>query len=114
MDIGLLMTATERTRAQVHTGLRHLRLVAAARGLPPVTWDRSWGYRLLDDAPDVWISYERAFLETEHHRVENFIKTTLLAHEKKTPEDPYIQTLLTQIRAVESTLNLLANLGRTP
>ncbi|GAA3794474.1 hypothetical protein [Streptomyces chiangmaiensis] len=33
-----LMAATEHTRAQIHTGLAHLRQVAAARGLPPVTW----------------------------------------------------------------------------
>ncbi|MFB7323881.1 MULTISPECIES: hypothetical protein [unclassified Streptomyces] len=46
------MAATERTRAQVHTGLAHLRQVAAAKGLPPVTWDKTWGYRMLDDAPE--------------------------------------------------------------
>ncbi|WP_405594626.1 hypothetical protein [Streptomyces sp. NBC_01092] len=42
------MASTERTRAHIHTGLAHLRQVAAARGLPPVTWDRKWGYAKLD------------------------------------------------------------------
>ncbi|GAA1146345.1 MULTISPECIES: hypothetical protein [Streptomyces violaceusniger group] len=41
LTIVQLMAATERTRAQVHTGLAHLRQVAAAKGLPPVTWDKT-------------------------------------------------------------------------
>ncbi|MFD7447263.1 RacP protein [Streptomyces sp. NPDC059909] len=104
------MAATERIRAQLHTGLAHLRKVAAAKGLPPVTWDRKWGYRLLDDAPEVWIGYERAFFATVHHRVENFIAGTLLPHQKKTPDDPYVRTVMAQMGAIESTLQLLANL----
>ncbi|MFE5819976.1 hypothetical protein ACFQ6S_42070 [Streptomyces sp. NPDC056479] len=55
----------------------HLRKVAAAKGLPSVTWGKVWGYRKLDDAPEVWIGYERAFFETVHHRVENFIAGAL-------------------------------------
>lgn len=73
---------------EVHTGLAHLRQVAAARGLPPVTWDRQWGYRLLDNAPEVWIGYERAFFGTVHHRVANFIAGILLPHQTETPDDP--------------------------
>ncbi|MEU2867489.1 RacP protein [Streptomyces mirabilis] len=110
LTIAQLMSATERTRAQVHTGLAHLRKVAAAKCLPPVTWDKRWGYRMLDDAPEVWIGYEQAFFETVHHRVENFIAGTLLPHQKKTPNDPYIRTVMAQMGAIESTLQLLANL----
>ncbi|MGW0769195.1 hypothetical protein [Streptomyces sp. NPDC002676] len=84
------MATTERTHAQIHTWLAYLRQVAAARGLPPVTWDREWGYRLLDD--------------------ENFIAGTLLPHWKKTPNAPYIRTGMAQMGAIESTLQLLANL----
>lgn len=113
LTIVQLMAATERTRSQIHTGLRHLRQIAAARGLPPVTWDRTWGYRMLDDAPEVWIGYERAFLETEHHRIAHFIAGTLVPHQKKTPDDPYIRTVMAQIGAVESTLQLLTSLDRT-
>ena len=105
-----LMAATERTRAQVHTGLAHLRKVAAAKGLPPITWDRTWGYRMLDDAPEIWIGYERAFFESTHHRIVNFIEGILLAHRKKKPDDPYIRTVMAQMGAIESTLHLLANL----
>lgn len=64
LTIVQLMAATERTRVQVHTGLAHLRQVAAAKGLPPVTWDKTWGYRMLEDAPEVWIGYEWAFFES--------------------------------------------------
>jgi hypothetical protein len=110
LTVAQLMAATERTRAQIHTGLAHLRQVAAARGLPPVTWDRKWGYRLLDDAPEVWIRYERAFFGTVHHRVANFIAGILLPHQTKTPDDPYIRTVMAQMGAIESTLQLLANL----
>lgn len=108
LSVTQLMAATERTRAQIHTGLAHLRQVAAARGLPPVTWDRKWGYRLLDDAPDVWIGYERAFFDTVHHRVANFIAGTLLPHQTKPPDDPYLRTVMAQMGAIESTLQLLA------
>ncbi|MEV0743514.1 RacP protein [Streptomyces sp. NPDC050549] len=110
LSVVQLVAATERTRAQVHTGLAHLRQVAAAKGLPPVTWDKSWGYRMLDDAPEVWIGYERAFFESVHHRVENFIAGILLPHQKKKPDDPYIRTVMAQMGAIESTLQLLANL----
>ncbi|NGO68077.1 hypothetical protein [Streptomyces boncukensis] len=78
-----------------------------------MTWDRQWGYRMLDDAPEVWISYERAFFETEHRRIANFIAAILPAHQNKTPDDPYIRTVMAQIGAVESTFHLLANLERT-
>ncbi|GGZ69702.1 hypothetical protein GCM10010371_31930 [Streptomyces subrutilus] len=105
-----LMTATERTRAQVHTGLAHLRQVSAAKGLAPVTWDKRWGYRMLDDAPEVWTGYERVFFESVHHRVANFIAGILLPHQKKKPDDPYIRTVMAQMGAIESTLHLLANL----
>lgn len=88
LTITQLMSATERTRAQVHTGLAHLRKVAAARGLPPVTWDGKWGYRLLDDAPEVWIGYERAFFDTVHHRVENFNRRDPPAAPEEDPERP--------------------------
>ncbi|MFF8029337.1 RacP protein [Streptomyces sp. NPDC007896] len=110
LTITQLMSATERTRAQVHTGLAHLRKVAVAKGLPPVTWDTRWGYRMLDDAPEVWTGYEWAFFETVHHRVANFIAGTLLPHQKKTPEDPCIRTVMAQLGAIEPTLQLLANL----
>jgi hypothetical protein len=100
------MAATERTRAQVHTGLAHLRQVAAAKGLPPVTWDKTWGYRMLDDAPEVWIGYERAFSESVHHRVAGI----LLPRQKKKPDDPDIRTVMAQMGAIESTLHLLAHL----
>lgn len=50
LTIVRLMSATDRTRAQIHTGLAHLRKVVAAKGLPPVTWDKRWGYRMLDGA----------------------------------------------------------------
>ncbi len=110
LTINQLMAATERTGAQVHTGLTHLRQVAAAKGLPPVTWDRTWGYRLLDDAPEVWIGYERAFFGTVHQRVANFIAGILLPHQKKKPDDPYIRTVMAQMGAIESTLQLLSNL----
>ncbi|MEV0257259.1 hypothetical protein AB0H82_23760 [Streptomyces sp. NPDC050732] len=80
LTIVQLVAATERTRAQVHIGLAHLRKVAAAKGLPPVIWDKTWGYRILEDAPEVWIRYERAFFESVHHQVENFIAGILLPH----------------------------------
>ncbi|WP_327411503.1 hypothetical protein [Streptomyces sp. NBC_01233] len=54
--------------------------------------------------------YERAFFETVHHRVENFIAGTLLPHQEKTPNDPYIRTVMAQMGAIESTLQLLASL----
>ncbi|MFI9825556.1 hypothetical protein ACIHFC_34760 [Streptomyces sp. NPDC052013] len=75
-----------------------------------MTWDKKRGYRMLEDAPEVWIGYERAFFETVHHRVANFIAGILLAHQKKKPDDPYIRTVLAQMGAIESTLQLLANL----
>ncbi|MEH0573128.1 MULTISPECIES: hypothetical protein [Streptomyces] len=75
-----------------------------------MTWDKTWGYRMLDDAPEVWIGYERAFFEILRHRVANFIEGILLSHEKKEPDDPYIRTVITQMRAVESTFELLAHL----
>ncbi|QCX82873.1 hypothetical protein C9F11_46625 (plasmid) [Streptomyces sp. YIM 121038] len=110
LTITQLMAATERTRAQAYTGIAHLRKIAAARGLPPVTWDKTWGYRMLEDAPEVWIGYERAFFDLLGHRVTNFIEGILLSHEKKEPDDPYIRTVITQMRAVESTFTLLARL----
>lgn len=110
LTIVQLMAATERTRAQVHTGLAHLRQVAAAKGLPPVTWDKTWGYRILDDALEVWTGYERAFFESVHHRVENFIAGILLPHQKKKTDDPYIRTVMAQMGAIEPTLHLLASL----
>ncbi|GAA1146336.1 MULTISPECIES: hypothetical protein [Streptomyces violaceusniger group] len=42
---------------------------------------------MLDDAPEVWIGYERAFFESVHHRVENFIAGILLPHQRKKPDD---------------------------
>lgn len=110
LTITQLMAATERTHAQIHTGLAHLRRVAAARDLPPVTWDRRWGYRLLDDAPEVWIGYERAFFDTVHHRLDNFIAGILLRTRRRPPDDPYIRTVMAQMGAIESTLQLLSNL----
>ncbi|MFI9588035.1 hypothetical protein ACIHCQ_41030 [Streptomyces sp. NPDC052236] len=50
------------------------------------------------------------FFETERHRIKNFIEGILLAHQKKTPDDPYIRTVMAQIGAIESTPGLLANL----
>ncbi|MEV6508628.1 hypothetical protein [Streptomyces sp. NPDC051642] len=76
------MTATERTRAQVHTGLAHLRQVAAAKDLPPITWDRTWGYRMLDGAPEARTGYERAFFESVHHRLAHFTAGILLPNQK--------------------------------
>ncbi|MFD9392081.1 hypothetical protein ACFWBB_15560 [Streptomyces sp. NPDC060000] len=112
LTVTQLMAATERTRAQIHTGLAHLRQVAAARGLPPVTWDRKWGYRLLDDAPEVWIGYERAFFGTVHHRVANFIAGILLPHQTKTPHDPYIRTVMAQMGAIWVFITLMSRLAR--
>ncbi|MFF3404434.1 hypothetical protein ACFYW6_39290 [Streptomyces sp. NPDC002659] len=109
LTITQLTAATERTRAQIHTGLRHLRKVAAARGLPPVTWDATWGYRLVD-APEVWIGYERAFFASEYHRIAHFVAGTLVPHQKKLPDDPYIRTVMAQMGAIESTLELLTRL----
>ncbi|MEW1547049.1 hypothetical protein [Streptomyces tsukubensis] len=99
--IGRLALATERTRSQIYTGVRQLRLVAAARDLPPVTWDRTWGYRLVD-TPEVWIGYERAFFAAEHRRIHRLIQGILLAHQRKAPDDPFIPTVLAQLGAVES------------
>ncbi|MEV8017441.1 hypothetical protein AB0O76_14070 [Streptomyces sp. NPDC086554] len=110
LDITQMMAATERTRAQCYTGITHLRKIAAARSLPPVTWDKVWGYRMLEDTPEVWIGYKRAFFDLVRHRVTNFIEGILLAHEKQEPEDLYIRTVITQMRAVESTFALLAGL----
>ncbi|WP_179382025.1 hypothetical protein [Streptomyces sp. SA15] len=45
-----------------------------------------------------------------HHRVENFIAGILLPHQKKTPDAPYIRTVMAQMGAIESTLQLLSNL----
>ncbi|MFD8229901.1 hypothetical protein ACFV16_38295 [Streptomyces massasporeus] len=53
--------------------------------------------------------YERAFFESVHHRVENFIMGILLPHQKKL-DDPYICTVMAQMGAIESTLHLLAKL----
>ncbi|NUK86109.1 hypothetical protein [Streptomyces lunaelactis] len=75
-----------------------------------MTWDKTWGYRMLDDAPEVWIGYKRAFFESVHHRVANFIAGILLPHQKKKPDDPYIRTVMAQMGAIESTLHLLASL----
>ncbi|MFF7884117.1 hypothetical protein ACH40F_20425 [Streptomyces sp. NPDC020794] len=38
------------------------------------------------------------------------IAGTLLPHQKKTPEDPCIRTVMAQLGAIEPTLQLLANL----
>ncbi|MFD4630177.1 hypothetical protein ACFVYR_20310 [Streptomyces sp. NPDC058284] len=46
-----------------------------------MTWDKTWGYRMLEDAPEVWIGYERAFFDIVRHRVTNFIEGILMAHE---------------------------------
>ncbi|MFD8376398.1 hypothetical protein ACFV2Z_37560 [Streptomyces sp. NPDC059688] len=40
----------------------------------------------------------------------NFIAGTLLPHQKKAPNDPYVRTGMAQMGAIESTLQLLANL----
>ncbi|MEU2732562.1 hypothetical protein ABZ650_33115 [Streptomyces griseoviridis] len=40
----------------------------------------------------------------------NFITGTLLPHQNKTPDDPYIRTIMAQMGAIEPTLQLLANL----
>ncbi|MGW5860692.1 hypothetical protein ACWFRJ_00775 [Streptomyces sp. NPDC055239] len=84
LRIGQLTHATERTRSQCYTGIRHLRAIAADQGLAPVTWDRIDGYRVAD-LPEVWIRYERAFFAIEHRRVENFLAGTLAAHRQKEP-----------------------------
>lgn len=58
----------------------------------------------------VWIGYERAFFGTVHRRIANFIAGTFLPHQTKTPDDPCIRTVMAQMGAIESTLQLLANL----
>lgn len=67
-------------------------------------------HRMLDGAPEVWIGYERTFFETVYHRVANFIAGTLLPHQKKTPNAPYIRRVMAQMGAIESTLQLPASL----
>lgn len=82
------------------------RKVAAAKGLPPVTWDKTWGYCMLDDTPEVWIGYAPAFFESVHHRVANFIAGIVLPHPKKNPDDRYIRTVMAQLGSIESTVHL--------
>jgi hypothetical protein len=100
LTVTQLMAATERTRAGPHRarapapGRRRARSAACD----------------LDDAPEVWIGYERAFFHAVHHRVANFIAGILLPHQTKTPDDPSIRTVMAQMGAIESTLQLLANL----
>ncbi|MGW3044660.1 hypothetical protein ACWC9T_32505 [Kitasatospora sp. NPDC001159] len=105
-----LVAATERSPAQVAVGIRHLRQIAAAEHLPPLTWSRRDGYRMVDE-PEVWIGYERAFFRAEHHRIAAFIAGTLAPHQQRTPHDPYIRTVMAQMGAIESTLDLLTRLG---
>ncbi|MFJ9376521.1 hypothetical protein [Streptomyces sp. NPDC101455] len=51
--------------------------VAAAKGLLPITRDRTWGYRILEGAPEPRTGYERALLESVQHRVAHFIAGVL-------------------------------------
>ncbi|MEU7579851.1 RacP protein [Streptomyces sp. NPDC041068] len=114
LTVHLLMAATERTRSQVYVGIREIRRVAAARGLPPLVWDRPHGYRLVDNAPEIWIGYEMAFTRRWERALGDFIAGILIPHQQQCPNDAVVRTLIAQFTAVLSTLELMAGLHQQP
>lgn len=111
LSLAQLCRATKRSPAQVWAGLRYLRKVAAKEGLPPVTYIRSKGFQLSDDA-EVWVAYERALFNTELNRITNAISGIVSPHAKKAPGDEWVRLVLEQLSGVKATLEVLTRMER--
>ncbi|KOG51293.1 hypothetical protein ADK76_37010 [Streptomyces griseoflavus] len=111
LSLAQLCRATKRSPAQVWAGLRYLRKVAAEEGLPPVTYIRSKGFQLSDDA-EVWVAYERALFNTELNRITNAISGIVSPHAKKAPGDEWVRLVLEQLSGVKATLEVLTRMER--
>lgn len=101
-----LMRACELTQSQVRSGLAMLRDQAAEKGWPPVVWTLAEGYRFSGD-PEVLRTYEIGEIHEHLVEIRRLMTGTVAPHAALHPADKWIAYLVTQLAAVESTLDLL-------
>ncbi|MER5324942.1 hypothetical protein [Streptosporangium roseum] len=78
--------------------------------LTPLIWTFKDGYMSSADPTD-WIAYERSLFRTEFTCISRLIASTVAPHAAARPDDRFVQYILTQLRSIESTLDLLAGGG---
>ncbi|MER5951188.1 RacP protein [Streptomyces sp. NPDC001904] len=108
LDFPQLLAACELTRYQARDGLAMLRDLIAERGWPPLVYSRLEGWYIFTADPDELESYEVLWVRGKLTQVRRFITSTLAPHAQLTPEDKRVRFMVTQINAVEATLDLIA------
>ncbi|MBW5422017.1 RacP protein [Streptomyces sp. BG9H] len=108
LDFGQLMATCELTRAQARDGLAMLRDTITKNGWLPLIYSRQDGLYMFTVDPDELERFEVSRIRellTEAHRLAN---ATIAPHAAHAPDDKRVQYGITQIKAVEATLDLIA------
>ncbi|UQA96603.1 hypothetical protein [Streptomyces halobius] len=102
-----LVAATRLNPWQVTRGLAHIKDVAAAEHLTPITWTFREGFRFSDEPAD-WIAYEKKQFRQILNRLTRVITGTLDPHLARYPEDEWAQIAVAQLTGVCATLAQLS------
>ncbi|MFD6286325.1 RacP protein [Streptomyces sp. NPDC060205] len=102
-----LRAACELTPAQTRSGLAMLRDLITERGWPPLIYTRHEGYQFTADPVELEI-YETARVRVLLTEVRRLVTGTIAPHATLAPDDKRIRHIVTQLNAVESTLDLIA------
>ncbi|WP_030786600.1 hypothetical protein [Streptomyces sp. NRRL S-920] len=107
LDFGQLMAACELTRAQARDGLAMLRDTITRNGWLPLVYSRLDGYMFTLD-PDELERFEVSRIRELLTEARRLADATIAPHAAHAPQDKRVQYIVTQIRAVEATLDLIA------
>ncbi|SOE06480.1 RacP protein [Streptomyces sp. Ag109_G2-15] len=108
LELPQLIRACELTRSQVRSGLAMLRDQCAEKGWPPIVWLLDGGYRFSGD-PDLLRTYEIGEIHEHLVEIRRLMTGTVAPHATLHPADKWVAYLVTQLAAVESTLDLLVS-----
>ncbi|MFJ8827697.1 RacP protein [Streptomyces sp. NPDC102467] len=108
LEFSQLLAACELTRSQARDGLAMLRDLITERGWPPLVYDRREGWYIFTADPEDLEVYEVSWVRVKLTEVRRFVTSTLAPHARLTPDDKRVRFIVTQINAVEATLDLIA------
>ncbi|MDW6066362.1 RacP protein [Streptomyces sp. FXJ1.4098] len=103
-----LVRSSELSPSQARVGLACLRDIIAERGWPPLTWTRPDGYKVCSDPAEAQ-AYQVAIIREKLTEIRRFITGVVAPHAVLQPKGRWTKHLNTQLRSVESTLDVIAD-----
>ncbi|MGW1278870.1 RacP protein [Streptomyces tsukubensis] len=108
LEFPQLGAACELTPSQVRSGLTMLRDTVTELGLPPLIYSRREGWYVFTIDPDELEVFEVGRIRELLTEARRLMTATVSPHAAAAPDDKRVRYIVTQLNAVEATLDLIA------